>query len=251
MIPEEIGYEVPEMKWEEPEEFVDFLLKEHLRLISGFGGNAGVDVQMLKEAKEPKHAAISLAGEPTLYPYLPEMLNQFRKRRMTTFLVTNATIPDAIQNLMDDSILPTQMYYSLAFFDERNYKRTTRSILKNGWEKFNESLELMRNMNTRTVLRMTLAKGLNFSNPEKYSKLISKGEPDYVEVKAFMFVGGARSKQRGLKECSMPSHEEIKDFSARISKYTGYEFIDEHLPSRVVLLSKDEKSAKKRMLEFE
>ncbi|MGC8812780.1 MAG: 4-demethylwyosine synthase TYW1, partial [Candidatus Aenigmatarchaeota archaeon] len=98
--------------------------------------------------------------------------------------------------------------------------------------------------------RMTLVKGLNFKNPKGYAKLISIAQPDYVEVKAFVFVGGARNPSRGLKLEDMPTMEEIREFAKALAEETNYIESGEHIPSRIVLLSKDEKTAKKKKIKF-
>src|SRR5579872_7168493 len=44
-----------------------------------------IDVHL--EAGKPKHVAISYDGEPTMYTRLPELISEFRKRGISTFLV--------------------------------------------------------------------------------------------------------------------------------------------------------------------
>jgi len=51
------------------------------------------------EAMNPNHAAISLDGEPFLYPKLDGLVSEFRNRNMTTFIVTNGTLPERIESL--------------------------------------------------------------------------------------------------------------------------------------------------------
>jgi tRNA wybutosine-synthesizing protein 1 len=72
-----------------------------------------------------------------------------------------------------------------------------------------------------------------------YAKLIVKANPTYVEPKAYMHVGFSRLR---LGYESMPDHQEIREFAGQISKETGYSMIDESRESRVVLLSRLEKS---------
>ena len=43
------------------------------------------------EAMHPNHAAISLDGEPLLFPKMSEFVKEFKNRNMTTFIVTNST----------------------------------------------------------------------------------------------------------------------------------------------------------------
>ena len=71
--------------------------------------------------------------------------------------------------------------------------------------------------------------------PAKYAKLIEKALPNFVECKSFMSVGFSRSR---LPYSSMPLHEEIKEFSEKLSNSLGYKIADEKKDSRVVLLKK-------------
>ena len=54
--------------WDRPEKVLEGLIREQRQLLSGFKGNPKVDRRLFEEAMEPKHMAISLDGEPTLYP---------------------------------------------------------------------------------------------------------------------------------------------------------------------------------------
>ena len=55
-------------KIDEPREIIDSCIESQRRLLSGFKGNEMVNMPKWREAQEPNQAAISLAGEPTLYP---------------------------------------------------------------------------------------------------------------------------------------------------------------------------------------
>ncbi|MCL4372342.1 4-demethylwyosine synthase TYW1 [Candidatus Marsarchaeota archaeon] len=253
LIPEEEGFKWNELnavsEWDDPEFIVENMIKEQRRIVSGFKSIANNDLRMKRwnEANDPKHVAISLTGEPTFYPKLSALLRAFHKRGISTFLVSNGTLPEAIARL---DPLPTQLYISLQAPDEESYIYVTRPKIANTWERFLKSLEMLSKLNTRTVLRMTLIKGLNMTNPEGYAKLISLARANYVEVKGFSYVGGARSPERGLSLASMPKHDEIKAFAGELAKLTGYMYTAEHAPSRVVLLSRDEPSAKSRIIDF-
>ena len=59
------------------------------------------------EAMRPNHAAISLDGEPLLYPRISEYIQEFRDRKMTSFVVTNGTLPEKMSEL---DTLPSQIY---------------------------------------------------------------------------------------------------------------------------------------------
>ncbi len=188
-----------------------------------------MDKTRWREAFEPKHVAISLAGEPTLYPYLPELIEKFHKKGMTTFVVTNGTNPDVVGKLK-----PTQLYISLNAPDRETYQKAC-APLADTWENIKQSLETMRS-GTRTAIRITLTKGVNMISPEGYARIIELAEPDYVELKSYMHLGFSRNR---LNRDSMPSHEEVLDFSKKVATVLGYSIADESQNSRVVLLSKD------------
>ncbi|MEM0074563.1 MAG: 4-demethylwyosine synthase TYW1 [Candidatus Micrarchaeaceae archaeon] len=253
IIPDEEGYRWNELnagEWDEPSEIVDKMIEEQRKLVSGFKAIANNELRKkrYKEANEPRHATLSLTGEPMFYPKMSELLSEFHKRGMSTFLVHNGTLPEAIEKLR---VMPTQFYISLQAPDKETYEKVTRPKVPNAWERFLKSLRLMRNMNTRTVLRLTLVKGLNMNNPEGYAELVKIAMPNYVEVKGFSFVGGARSEARGLHYEDMPMHEEIKQFAEAIAKLTGYIVTVDHKESRVVLLCRDEESKKNRVIDFD
>jgi len=225
----EVPADVPD-RWDLPEDIVKSCLIEQRRLVSGYGGSEFTDMTRWKEAFEPKHAAISLAGEPTLYPYLPELIEEFHKKGMTTFVVTNGTNPEIVEKLK-----PTQLYMSLNAPDRETYQKVC-APLADTWENIKQSLETLKRCTTRKAVRITLTKGVNMKSPEGYARLIELAEPDYVELKAYMHLGFSRNR---LSRDSMPPHEEVLDFSRKVAESLGYSIADESENSRVVLLSKD------------
>jgi len=60
--------EMPEELVDEPDIIVENLLAERKKLINGFYGNVKNDKKKLDESLLPEHYAISLSGEPTMYP---------------------------------------------------------------------------------------------------------------------------------------------------------------------------------------
>ena len=82
-----------------------------------------------------------------------------------------------------------------------------------------------------------MVKGINNKDYEQYAELIHRGNPDFIEVKAYMFVGA--STQRLNKE-NMPFHEEVVEYTKELAKYLpDYGIVSEHIPSRVVMLAKN------------
>ncbi len=236
--PEDLGVwwmEAEMRDWDDPEHIVEEATRAQRRILTGYKAHKLVDKCRFEEAWNPKHVAISLAGEPTLYPRLAELIHEFHKRKMTTFVVTNGTIPKALELLGEE---PTQLYISVCAPNESVFKELCRPQIPDAWSKLKQSLELLSSFACPTVIRITLVKGFNMVDLEGYAKLVGDARPTYVEPKAFMHVGFAR---RRLAFESMPSHSEVKDFACRLSELTGYNILDESAESRVVLLSRLEK----------
>lgn len=227
-----LGSDMKGFNTDEPSEIIDSFIKAQRLLLTGFKGNPKVERKKWEEAQSPTNMAISLAGEPTLYEKLSDLIKEAHSRGMTTFLVTNGTRPDRLKGLTEE---PTQLYISLCAPDKETYQRIHNPLIPDGWKKLNESLELMKDFNCKKVIRLTLVKGLNMKNHEKYAKLILKAEPDFIEPKGYMWVG---ESQKRLSMDSMPFHEDVVDFAKELSEFTGYEIKDEFKPSRVVLMVK-------------
>jgi len=193
---------------------------------------------------QPLHFAISLVGEPTLYPRLAELIVELRKQKKTSFLVTNGLLPEALKKLEKQKALPSQLYLSLNYPNENLFRKITQNKSRNAWKKFNESLSLMKKLKTRRVLRMTLVRNLNLGFEEEYAELIKKAMPDFVECKGYVSVGFAR-KRLGYER--MPDLEEIRKFSTNLLKYLkGYKKLGEHDYSKIVLLGRDKRKMKIR-----
>ena len=152
--------------------------------------------------------------------------------------MSNGTQPSALAKLSTE---PTQLYISVCAPDEETFKHVCRPQVPKAWKRLNETLELLSSFKCPTVIRMTLVRGLNMKGIEDYGKLVEKANPTYIEPKAYMHVGFSRLR---LGFDGMPSHREIRDFAEQLARETGYGIIDESLESRVVLMSRLEKSIK-------
>ncbi|MGE0792909.1 MAG: 4-demethylwyosine synthase TYW1 [Candidatus Woesearchaeota archaeon] len=223
-----------EWKWDvdEPE----FIFKESLhaqkKLLEGYGGNDKVNKKLFEESKTPKHVALSLTGEPIIYPRINEFIDLCNKNHISTFVVTNGTYPEAIENLNP----VTQIYLSVDSPNKELAKLVGKPLFSDSWERFQRSVKAMSEKKSRTAIRITAIKNLNMVEPENYAKIINDANVDFVEVKAYMHVG---ESQLRLKREQMPYHIEVLEFAKEILKFLpNYEFVMEHIPSRVVLLVK-------------
>jgi tRNA wybutosine-synthesizing protein 1 len=221
--------QLPEL--DTPEEIVEGSIRAQDRILSGYTGNSKVDWGKLTEALRPRHVAISLTGEPTLYDPLSELIRTFHTKGFTTFLVSNGTLPAKLAALSQE---PTQLYVSTCAPDEQVFKRVCRPQVPDAWARLQETLGLLPSFRCPTVLRMTMVREHNLKSAEGYAALVAKANPTYVEVKAYMHVGFSGLR---LRFEDMPEHGEIRAFAERLAELTGYGVIDESVESRVVLLS--------------
>ncbi len=245
---------------DKPEDILENIIQARKKLMIGFKGNKNVDEKTYKEAINPTLFTFSLSGEPTLYPYIGDLIKEIRKRKAISFLVTNGLEPEKIKELEKENTLPSQLTLSMNTPNEELFKIWHRSMKKNAWEEFNKTLEIINKLKgkTRRVVRLTLVREDknkkesfidNLSNMEEehvkeYATLIKKAEPDFIHVKGFKSLGYSRERMGYDK---MPFHEEVKIFSKKLAKELkdlGYKILGEHEYSCVVLLGKDKKKMK-------
>jgi len=223
------GFESTVARWQEPETVLDACIEGQRRLASGFKGDPRCPPAMWKEAQEPKQVAISLAGEPTMYPYLGDLIGLCHRRGMTTFLVTNGTFPEVLEAL---SPLPTQLYVTVAAPNREVYRTLCVPRVPDGWERLMRTLELLPSLGTRTVVRHTLVKGWNLGWEKEYAALDRIASPLFVEPKGFVFVGDSR---RRMTMDNMPSHAEVVEFGRRVGDELGLCLLKEKPESRVAV----------------
>lgn len=223
-------------EWDAPDFIVEESIKAQRLLLSGYGGLSDrIDQKKWEEAQNPTQAAISLAGEPTIYPQIGDLIDSFHRHGFeSTFLVTNGTFPDRLRELARE---PTQLYLSLEAPTKDLYRQIDRPIIPEAWEKVNETIDLFPLFKCRRVIRMTMVKGWNDDEKllPKFAELINKADPDAIEVKSYMCVGYSRKR---LTLDNMLSHQEIIDLSKKLGELAGFELKDSKEDSRVALLKR-------------
>ena len=227
----------------EPEQILRKLMSERKKLIDGFYGDSRNDNQRLDESLLPTHYAISLSGEPTMYPKLPELIKYLKSLEATKsiFLVTNGQEPDMIQRLQDEDALPTQLYLSTNAADYESFIEINKPKYDDSWERWNKTLDMLKNLNTRTVLRITLIRNYNDQKEmiPAFAEMFRKASPHFIEIKSYMHIG--RSTNR-LEHENMLEMSEVKKFSEEISKQSKiFSVMDESLVSRISILQNNER----------
>jgi len=229
---------IPEENADEPDFIFEKSLEAHRQLVSGFRGDERCPDTAWREARQPKHVACSLMGEPTLYPYLSDFFDICHRHGMSTFLVTNGTTPEVLAGL---DTLPSQLYVSVCAPDRELYQKICCPLIPDGWDRLMDTLELLPSLDTRTVIRHTLMDGWNLGHEEQYARLDALAEPWFIEPKGYVHVGEARTR---MTMDNMPSHQQIQTFADNLGRHLGYDILAEREASRVALLGR----GKERML---
>ena len=83
-----------EWRWQTdaPELLVSGFMNNHKDLIKTMRGLPGVLPERLKEAERIRHCALSLVGEPIIYPHINRFLGLLHENGISSFLVTNAQV---------------------------------------------------------------------------------------------------------------------------------------------------------------
>ncbi|KAL4203564.1 hypothetical protein AMTRI_Chr01g128630 [Amborella trichopoda] len=195
-------------KLDDPLEIVNAAIDEHTETIKQMKGVPGVTTDRLFEGLSPRHCALSLVGEPIMYPEINALIDELHKQRISTFLLTNAQFPERIRLL----------------------KPITQ-----------DSLRALREKEQRTVYHLTLVKGWNAEDIDAYYELFSIGKPDFVEIKGVTYCGSSATSKLTME--NVPWYLDVKAFSEVLASKSGseYEIASEHTHSCCVLLARADK----------
>ncbi|KAI3737012.1 hypothetical protein L2E82_27005 [Cichorium intybus] len=224
-------------KMDDPLMIVNSAIEQHKKMIKQMKGVPGVTAERLSEGLLPRHCALSLVGEPIMYPEINSLVDELHKRRISTFLVTNAQFPEKIVSLKPI----TQLYVSVDAATKDSMKAIDRPLFGDFWERFGDSLKALKDKQQRTVYRLTLVKGWNTEDVDAYSSLFSIGNPDFVEIKGVTYCGTSATSKLTME--NVPWHADVKAFSEALAQKSNgdYEIACEHVHSCCVLLAKVDK----------
>ncbi|KMZ80122.1 hypothetical protein PVIIG_01902 [Plasmodium vivax India VII] len=228
-------------KWnkDDAEMIVHEALKKHKSMIKELKGAHGVVKERFDEASHVRHCALSLVGEPIMYPDINKLIDELHSKNVSTFLVTNAQFPNELQKLHK----VTQLYLSIDAPSEEALKNIDRPLFKDFWDRYVRCIKILKKRKERTVFRFTLVKEYNMMSEEivSYTKLIEYGYPDFIEIKAVTYCGSSDGYQLTMK--NIPWHEEVYQFAYNLVHSNGYlsdsyEIACEHRHSCSILIAK-------------
>ncbi|XP_007248718.2 S-adenosyl-L-methionine-dependent tRNA 4-demethylwyosine synthase TYW1 isoform X2 [Astyanax mexicanus] len=219
-------------KMDPAEKILQEAVENHQNMIRQFRGVPGVRPERFEEGLTVKHCALSLVGEPIMYPEINAFLRLLHQRHISSFLVTNAQFPEEIRSLVP----VTQLYVSVDASTKDSLKKIDRPLFKDFWQRFLDSLRALGEKQQRTVYRLTLVKAWNVDELKAYSELIALGQPDFIEVKGVTYCG--ESSASSLTMANVPWHEEVIHFVQQLENLLpDYEIACEHEHSNCLLLA--------------
>lgn len=234
-----------EWRWktDDPYYIVDEAVQTHVKMINETRGIPGVQVDRWQEAHTVRHCALSLVGEPIMYPRIGELLGELHRRQISTFLVTNGQHPAAISTLRPI----TQLYVSVDAPTQESLIAIDRPLFQDAWDRLKQSLASLKDKGQRTVARLTVVKGWNSDEISGYAQLIALGKVSLVEVKGVTFCG--KSDASNLNMTNTPWHHEVVDLTRTLKEELAkmrqsdsgipeYDLACEHRHSCSVLLAR-------------
>lgn len=225
-------------RMDEPDFLVAEAVNQHRQMIKQFRGVPGVQAERFLEASTIRHCALSLVGEPIIYPKINEFISELHKRQISSFLVTNAQFPDKM-----DTLQPvTQMYISVDAGTKESLKAVDRPLFPDYWERFLASIDSLSKKGQRTVFRLTLIQSWNMDEIENYARLVARGKPSFIEIKGVTYCGTSEASPLTMQ--NVPFHQDVVKFTQQLcnaaNKIIGSEFYDlaaEHEHSCCMLLA--------------
>ncbi|XP_078103084.1 S-adenosyl-L-methionine-dependent tRNA 4-demethylwyosine synthase TYW1 isoform X1 [Sander vitreus] len=219
-------------KMDPAEKILQDALEKHQSMIRQFRGVPGVKPERYEEGLAVKHCALSLVGEPIMYPEINTFIRLLHSHHISSFLVTNAQFPKEIRSLVP----VTQLYVSVDASTKDSLKKIDRPLFKDFWPRFLDSLRALGEKRQRTVYRLTLVKAWNVEEMQSYSELIALGQPDFIEVKGVTYCG--ESSASSLTMANVPWHQEVVAFVQQLADMLPqYEIACEHEHSNCLLMA--------------
>lgn len=217
---------------DDPEAILEESLSKHYATIERQCLSPNALESRKREARQVRHCALSLVGEPVAYPRIAEFVAGLHRRRISSFLVTNGQFPDALRALP----MVTQLYVSCDGVSKESLQKVGRPLFRDFWERYLHALGILRSRRERTVCRLTMLRGVTMDAPEEWANLLNEAAPDFVELKGATLA--PVFDKHGLTTHNMPTFLESKAFAESLANVMpGYGLACEHEHSNAILLA--------------
>jgi tRNA wybutosine-synthesizing protein 1 len=117
-------------------------------------------------------------------------------------------------------------------------------MIKNGWSKISNTLDLVESLSCRSLVRLTAVKNLNLSENyiKDYIKLIDKANPNFFEIKGFTLQARALNINKRLNseesiQYYFPTYEYLEDLALKFEEIGNFPLIYKNKPSRDFLFA--------------
>ncbi|KAL0314702.1 UNVERIFIED_CONTAM: S-adenosyl-L-methionine-dependent tRNA 4-demethylwyosine synthase [Sesamum angustifolium] len=212
-------------KMDDPLVIVDTAIELHTKMIRQMKGVPGVKAERLSEGLSPRHCALSLVGEPIMYPEINALVDELHRRRISTFLVTNAQFPERIKMLKP----VTQLYVSVDAATKDSLKAIDRPLFGDFWERF---------IGEATANCVSLDIWLKDGIQKMWMPILA-----YLMLEVLISLKSKGSATSKLTMENVPWHSDVKEFSEALAQKSNgvYEVACEHVHSCCVLLAKVDK----------
>jgi tRNA wybutosine-synthesizing protein 1 len=194
-------------KQDPPELLIAQGMAGHYQMIKQMRGVPGVTPERLATAMQIRHCALSLVGEPIMYPQINRFCDLLHEHHISTFMVTNAQFPEQLRNLKP----VVQLYLSIDAPTPAELKRIDRPLFEDYWDRCLSCVKALAKKRQRTVFRLTLVNEYNVGNVKAYADLVAMGQPDFIEVKGVTYCGTSTSSTLTMK-ANVPRHDEVIGF---------------------------------------
>ncbi|AIN95515.1 hypothetical protein LPMP_050730 [Leishmania panamensis] len=194
-------------KQDPPELLIAQGMAGHYQMIKQMRGVPGVTPERLATAMQIRHCALSLVGEPIMYPQINGFCELLHQHHISSFMVTNAQFPEQLRDLKP----VVQLYLSIDAPTPEELKRIDRPLFEDYWERCLSCVKELAKKQQRTVFRLTLVNQYNTENVKAYADLVEMGQPDFIEVKGVTYCGTSTSSTLTMKD-NVPRHDEVISF---------------------------------------
>ncbi|KPA80857.1 hypothetical protein ABB37_04278 [Leptomonas pyrrhocoris] len=194
-------------KQDPPELLIAQGMAGHYQMIKQMRGVPGVTPERLATAMQIRHCALSLVGEPIMYPQINGFCDLLHAHHISSFMVTNAQFPEQLRDLKP----VVQLYLSIDAPTPDELKRIDRPLFEDYWDRCLSCVKELARKPQRTVFRLTLVNLYNTDNVKAYADLVAMGQPDFIEVKGVTYCGTSTSSTLTMKD-NVPRHDEVIGF---------------------------------------